>query len=79
MTLMTAIKYISNLYKKKKKDNGTQLTIPINIASPKNNSETCTMHSKSDKIETMVGNKTNEIIEELLDSLLEEYQKSLEE
>ena len=37
------------------------------------------MHSKSDKIETMVGNKTNEIIEELLDSLLEEYEKSLEE
>ena len=47
--------------------------------SPKDNSETCSMHSKSDKIETMVGNKTNEIIEELLDSLLEEYEKSLEE
>ena len=37
------------------------------------------MHSKGDKIETMVGNETNEIIEELFDSLLQEYQKSLED
>ena len=37
------------------------------------------MHSRSDNIETMVGNETNEIIEELFDSLLQKYKKDLEE
>ena len=37
------------------------------------------MHTKSDDIEVMIGNETDEIIEELFDSLLQRYQKRLEE
>ena len=36
------------------------------------------MHAKSDNIKIMIGNETDEIIQELLDSLLQKYQKSLE-
>ena len=42
-------------------------------------SETRTMHSKSNNIEVLTGNETDEIIEELFDSLLQKYQKGLEE
>ena len=38
-----------------------------------------TVHSKGDNIEIMIGNETNETIDELFDSLLENYQKGLEE
>ena len=31
------------------------------------------MHSKNNNIEIMIGNETNEIIEELFDSLLQKY------
>ena len=41
--------------------------------------ETGTMHTKSDSIDILIGNKTDEIIKELFDSLLESYQKGLEE
>ena len=37
------------------------------------------MHSKSNNIEIMIGNETNEIIEELFDFLLQKYQKGLQE
>ena len=37
------------------------------------------MHSKKDNMEIMIGNETNEINEELFDSLLHKYQKDLEE
>ena len=38
------------------------------------------MHSKSDNIEIiMIGNKTDEIIQELFDSLLQRHEKGLEE
>ena len=37
------------------------------------------MHSKSDNVEIMIGNETDEIIEKLFDSLLQNYQKGLEE
>ena len=37
------------------------------------------MHTKSDNIEFMLGNETNEIIEELFESLLQKYQEGLEE
>ena len=33
------------------------------------------MHSKKDNMEIMIGNETNEINEELFDSLLHKYQK----
>ena len=44
----------------------------------KDSEETHIMHSKSENIEVMMGNKTNEIIEELFDSFLQRPQKSLE-
>ena len=47
-----------------------QLTMPINSISSKDSEETCTMHTKSDNIEIMVGSETDEIIEELFKSLL---------
>ena len=57
-----------------------QLTMSINFISSKNNSdETCSMHAKSDNIEIMIGSETDEIIEELLKSLLQRYQEGLED
>ena len=50
-----------------------QLTIAINIFSSKDSKETHTMHSRSDNIETMIGNETYEIIEELFDYLLQKH------
>ena len=35
----------------------------------------CTMHSKSDNIEILIGNETDEIIEDLFDSLLKKISK----
>ena len=37
------------------------------------------MYSKSKNIEVMMGNETDEIIEDLFDSLLQRYQKNLYE
>ena len=54
------------------------LTMAINLFSSKDSEEIRTMHSKSDNIEILIGNKTNESIEELYESLFE-YQKGLEE
>ena len=41
--------------------------------------KTCTMHTKSDNIEIMIGNETDEIIEGLFDYLWQRYQMGLEE
>ena len=56
-----------------------QLTMQINFISSKDSEETCTMHTKSHNIEIMMGNETDEIIEKHFESLLQNYQKSLEE
>ena len=57
-----------------------QLTMLINFICPKDNSDetrnTCT---KNDNIEIMIGNETDEIIEELFKSLLQRYQEGLKE
>ena len=37
------------------------------------------MHFKSDNIEIMIGSETDEIVEELSESLLQIYQEGLEE
>ena len=37
------------------------------------------MHAKSDNIEIMIGNETDEIIEKLFETLLQRYQEGLEE
>ena len=51
----------------------------INFISCKDSDETQIMHSKSDNIEIVVGIKTDEVIEELFESLLQRYQNGLEE
>ena len=56
-----------------------QLTTAICFTSSKDDNEVHTEHSTSDNIEILIGNETDEIIKELLDSLLQKYQKGLEE
>ena len=58
-----------------------ELTMTIDFMSfedSKDSNET-SLHIKRNNIETMVGNETNEIIEELFDSLLQRHQEGLEE
>ena len=45
----------------------------------KDSDETCTMHTKSDNIEIMIGNERDEIIEQLFETLLQRYQEGLKE
>ena len=56
-----------------------RLTMTINIMFSKDSDETRTMHTKSKNIEIMMGNGTAEIIRELLETLLQRYEKGLEE
>ena len=56
-----------------------QLTMSINFISSKDSGETCNMHTKSDSIEIMVSSETDDIIDELFESLLQKYQEGLEE
>ena len=51
----------------------------INFISSKDSNEIRTMHTKSNNVEIMMGSETDEIIEELFESLLQLYQKKLEE
>ena len=51
----------------------------INFISHKDSEETCTMYTKSRNIEIREGNEIDEIIEELFESLLQNYQKNLQE
>ena len=55
------------------------LTVVINFSSSKVSEEFRIMHSKSDNIEILIDNETHEITEDLFDSLLQRYQKGLEE
>ena len=55
-----------------------QLTMKLNFISSQDSKETHTMHTKSDNIEIMIGNKTDKIIEGLFNFLLQKYQKVLE-
>ena len=56
-----------------------QLTMAINFISSEDSDETRTMHAKSDNIEILIGNEIDESIEQLFNSLLQRYQKGLEE
>ena len=51
----------------------------INFVSSKDFDETCNMHTKTDNIEIIMGSETNDIIEELRESLLQSYHINLEE
>ena len=55
-----------------------QLSMTVKLISPKNSDEIRTMHTISHNIEIMMGNGTNEIIEELFKSLLQRHQERLE-
>ena len=50
----------------------------VNFFSSKDSEETCTINTKSDNIEIMMGNETDEVIEGLFESLLQRYQEGLE-
>ena len=50
----------------------------INFISSKDSNETRSMHTKSDNIEIMIGNETDEIIKNLFESLFQKYQEGLE-
>ena len=56
-----------------------QLTMAINFFSFKDSEEFRTMHSKSDNIEILISNETDEIIEKLFESFLQKYQEGLEQ
>ena len=45
----------------------------------KDSNETCTMHTKSNNTEIMIGNETDEIMKEIFDSRLQRYQEGSEE
>ena len=51
----------------------------LNFISSEDSDETRTMHAKSGNIEILIGNEINESIEQLFNSLLQRYQKGLEE
>ena len=73
--------YLSDLINDHKTQNEwkIELTMQINFISSKDSDETRTMDTKSDNIEIMMGNETDEIIEKLFKSLLQKYQDGLEE
>ena len=56
-----------------------QLTMSINFISSNDSDETHNLHTKSNNIEIMMGNDTDEIIDQLCESLLRKYQEGLEE
>ena len=56
-----------------------QLTMAINFISSKDSDEICTMHTKSNNVEIMMGSEADEIVEELFKSFLQKYQEELEE
>ena len=61
---------------KTQREGNIPLTMVINFISSKEDSdETRTMHAKSDKIEIMMVSETDEIVEELFKSLLQDIKK----
>ena len=51
----------------------------INFIFSKDSDETCTMHTKSNNIEIMMGSEKDKIIEDLAEFSLQNYQEGLEE
>ena len=56
-----------------------QLTMANDFISSKDSNETLTMNYVRDDTEIMIGYETDEIIDQIFDSLLQRYQKGLEE
>ena len=57
----------------------TNLTMSTNFISSKDSDETRYLRTKSNNIEIMMGNETDEIIDELFETFSQNYQKDLEE
>ena len=55
-----------------------QLTIVIDLISSKDADEECVMYSKTDNIEFIIYDNTDEVVEELFESLLNIYKIGLE-
>ena len=55
-----------------------QLTMSINFISSKDSDETRNIHTKIDNIEIIMGSETNDIVEELCESLLQKYPEGWE-
>ena len=64
---------------KTREERKIHLTMPIKFICSKDSDGTRIMHSKSDNIEIMMSGETDEINEELFESLLQRYQERLEE
>ena len=73
--------YLSNIINNHKTQGEwkVQLIMASNFMSSKDSDETHIMHTKSNNIKIMIGNETDEINRELFESLLQKYQKGLEE
>ena len=73
--------YLSDMINDHKTQGEWKIHLPmaINCFSSKASEEIRTMHSKSDNIEILIDNETDNIIEDLFDSLLQRYKKGLEE
>ena len=56
-----------------------QLTLSINFIYSNGSDETRNLRSKSDNIEVMIGDETDEIIDEFYESFSQNYQKDSEE
>ena len=56
-----------------------QLKMAINFISSKDYDKTRTIHTKSDNTEMMIGSETDEITEELFNSLLQRCQNGLDD
>ena len=64
---------------KTQKECKIQLVTEINFISSKDIKETRTMYTNSDNVDIMIGYETDQIIEKNFNSLLQRYQKGLEE
>ena len=56
-----------------------QLTMSINFISFKDSDQICNLHTRSNNIEIMMVNETDEIIDEIFEYFLQNYQKDFEE
>ena len=65
--------------KRKSGERKIQLVLNINFVSSKNFNDYRDMHSKSDNVEILMGTDNDKIIKVRYDSLLQRYQKGLQE
>ena len=71
--------HLSNIINDHKDEWKIQLAMEISFISSKDSNETDIMHVISKNIIILIGYETDEIIEELFESLLQKYQKVLDE